>query len=243
MKLHHLRHLWPLLSNRLSLVFPRHCLFCLEKTYSHSDLCHYCAATLSLNSPCCLHCAEPLEQNSPQCGHCLSHTSHYDQVFSPYQYSAEMAYLIKQFKYQQKIYYARTLSELFIARSYQSSYFSLPQLLIPIPMHYQRLRQRGYNQAVELTRLLASHYDLPFDYLSFIRQRHTRLQAEMTARKRQKNVRNAFALKTAIRYSHIALVDDVMTTGSTVNEAARTLKAAGIKKVDVWTIARAGLRK
>ena len=120
------------------------------------------------------------------------------------------------------------------------SNFQLPQVIIPIPMHNKRLKQRGYNQALELSRIFASHYQLPLDYSSLVRHRYTQLQAEMNASKRQQNVKNAFLLKQAISYSHIVLVDDVMTTGSTVNEAAKVLKKSGVKRVDIWTIARAG---
>jgi ComF family protein len=152
-----------------------------------------------------------------------------------------MAYLIKKLKYQQKIHYANTLSTLFIQKSHLLKNFQLPQVIIPIPMHTKRLRTRGFNQALEISRIFASHYQLPLNYSSFIRHRHTDLQAEMSGAKRQKNVQHAFSVKNPVTYSHIALVDDVMTTGSTVNEAARILKKSGIKKVDVWVIARAGM--
>lgn len=154
-----------------------------------------------------------------------------------------MAYLIKKLKYQQKIHYANTLSTLFIQKIHRLKNFQLPQAIIPIPMHTKRLKTRGFNQALELSRIFASHYQLPLNYSSFIRHRYTDLQAEMSGAKRQKNVRHAFLLKKPVNYSHVALVDDVMTTttGSTVNEAARILKKSGIKKVDVWVIARAGM--
>jgi ComF family protein len=109
-------------------------------------------------------------------------------------------------------------------------------------MHAKRLRQRGFNQALELSRFFASHYQLPLNYSHLIRSRHTNLQAGMNAKERQKNVQQAFKLKHILPYEHIALIDDVMTTGSTVNEAAKVLKQHGVKQVDVWIIARAGLK-
>lgn len=224
---------------------PKHCLFCLEKTHTHCDLCDHCIESLTLNHYCCQQCATPLEQTiEPDkllCGNCLSHNFHYDRVFSPFLYSEDMAYLIKKLKYQQKIHYANTLSTLFIQKSHLLKNFQLPQVIIPIPMHTKRLKTRGFNQALELSRIFASHYQLPLNYSSFIRHRYTGLQAEMSGAKRQKNVQHAFSVKKTVTYSHIALVDDVMTTGSTVNEAARILKKSGIKQVDVWVIARAGM--
>jgi len=176
------------------------------------------------------------------CGNCLSHHFHYDRVYSPFIYLEEMRYLIKKFKYQKKIHYAKVLSQLFIQKSSHINDFQLPQAIIPMPMHTKRLKQRGFNQALELSRFFASRYELPLNYTSLIRSRHTHLQAGMTAVERQKNVRQAFMIKEPVKHEHIALIDDVMTTGSTVNEAAKTLKKSGVKKVDVWIIARAGIK-
>ncbi len=174
------------------------------------------------------------------CGNCLSHHFYYDRVYSPYIYSEEMRYLIKKMKYQKKIHFAHTLSKLFIQKANTINDFQLPQALLPMPMHKRRLRQRGFNQALELSRTLASHYQLPLNYSYLLRDKYTELQAGMNAIERKKNVQNAFHLKGSMHYDHIALVDDVMTTGSTVNEAAKALKQSGIKKVDIWIIARAG---
>ena len=233
------------LSQKLGRFIPRHCLLCLEKTRSHSDLCNSCIDCLSLNHNCCQRCATPLEQAIKDdiilCGNCLSHHYYYDRVYSPYLYSEEISYLIRKFKYQKKIHYANVLSALFIQQTEHLPDFQLPQAIIPVPMHNKRLRQRGFNQALELSRSLASWFQLPLDYTSMIRNRYTSIQAGLLATERQKNMRQAFAIKKNLMYDHIALVDDVMTTGSTVNEAARVLKKSGIKQVDVWTIARAGL--
>lgn len=224
---------------------PRHCLFCLEKTLGHSDLCQSCIDSLALNHNCCQRCATPMEQTLKRdiylCGNCLSHHYHYDRVYSPYLYSEAISYLIRKFKYQKKVHYAKVLATLFIQQAEYLHDFQQPQAIIPIPMHNKRLRQRGYNQALELSRSLASRYRLPLLYSSLVRTRHTSLQAGLIATERQKNVQQAFAIKKLIGYEHIALVDDVMTTGSTANEVAKVLKKSGIKRVDVWTIARAGM--
>lgn len=172
------------------------------------------------------------------CGDCLSHLFYYDRVYSPFLYSEEMQYLIKKLKYQKKIHYANIIAQLFIQKIKHLNDFQLPQAIIPMPMHYKRFKQRGFNQALELSRLFASHYQLPLNYSSLIRHRHTELQAGMNAIKRQKNVRHAFSMTRPVQYEHIALIDDVMTTGSTVNEAAKILKKNGIKQVDVWIMAR-----
>ncbi len=234
-------------------LLPSHCLFCLEKIHEphgeedeKSEVCHYCSEQLIHNSRACQRCALPLKGSEPHiCGNCLSHKYYFEQVYSPFIYTDEIRYLIRQLKYHNKIHYARTLAGLFIQQSKNLEDFRLPQQLIPMPMHQHRLRQRGYNQALELTRSLSRHFHIPIDYQSLIRYRSTGLQAGLNARERQKNVRNAFKITTSAHkfrlshVKHIALVDDVMTTGSTLNEAARILKQAGIQRVDGWIMARA----
>ena len=245
------------ISKTLDRLIPRHCLFCLEKIHTidgrdecapviTTEVCHYCAEQLKHNHRACQRCALPLKDSENHiCGNCLSHKYYFKQVYSPYIYTDEIRYLIRQLKYHNKIHYARTLAGLFIKQSEHFNDFRLPQRLIPMPMHKQRLRQRGYNQALELSRSLSRHFAIPLDYQSLTRQHATGLQAGLNARERQKNVRNAFKITTAGRNSslskvlHIALVDDVMTTGSTLNEAARILKQAGIQRVDGWIMARA----
>ena len=180
------------------------------------------------------------------CGNCLSHQYFYDQVVSPYLYSAELRYLITRLKYHKKIHFAKILAELFIRQNKKNSHFQLPQLIIPMPMHVRRLKERGYNQALEISRFLASYYAIPMDYNSISRSRYTELQAGLAASERQKNVANAFVIKKPLNYQHIAIVDDVMTTGSSANEVAGVLKNSVTKnitlKIDIWTIARAGIK-
>jgi len=246
------------ISSRLTHFVPRHCLFCLEKTHSDFDICHHCNEQLTLNHHCCQRCASPMEQISHQdivlCGNCLSHHYYYDKVYSPYLYTEDIRYLITKLKYQKKLHYAHVLAELFIQQTSHIKDFPLPEVIIPMPMHHKRIRERGFNQALEISRVFASYYQLPLDYTSVLRSRFTSLQAGLIAAERQKNVHQAFSIKKSLTgkkpltekkgilpYEHIALVDDVMTTGSTVNEAAKVLKDHGVKQVDVWIIARAGL--
>jgi ComF family protein len=122
---------------------------------------------------------------------------------------------------------------------------ALPQLLIPVPLHRDRLRERGYNQALELARPLAHALRLPVDAKILARTRATPAQTNLDAKTRRKNLRGAFevddlALKSvSAGVAHVALIDDVMTTGATLRECARALKRAGFARVDVWALARA----
>lgn len=235
-----------LLSHSLSLLLPQHCLFCREKTTNQFAICTDCIISLPNNINHCYRCALPLEPSEYSarrlCGNCLSHFYYYDQVYSPFLYSDGIRYLIRQLKYHNKLHYSAVLSELFTDRLSMQDSFELPQIFIPMPMHRDRMRQRGFNQALELTRQLSRYFQKPVDSSTLLRTRNTELQANLNGKQRQKNVRKAFTLSKPLHYQHVALIDDVMTTGSTVNEAARELKAAGIKQVDVWCIARASLK-
>src|SRR5262249_21777320 len=118
-----------------------------------------------------------------------------------------------------------------------------PDALIPIPLHPQRLRERGYNQALELARPLAREFGIDLRPDALVRQRATQAQSELDAAQRRRNLRGAFAVAPGVEVpAHVALIDDVMTTGTTLREAARTLLHAGALRVDVWALARAPLR-
>jgi ComF family protein len=115
----------------------------------------------------------------------------------------------------------------------------LPELLIPVPLHAARLQRRGYNQALELGRVLAGQLSLQLAPTGARRLRPTREQTALSAAERRRNVRGAFAVSTAVRGRHVALLDDVITTGNTVAELARAARKAGAARVEVWAVARA----
>ena len=115
-----------------------------------------------------------------------------------------------------------------------------PELLLPVPLHRTRLRQRGYNQALELAKPLARLLGVPLCRDLLQRQRGTAAQTELDAVARRRNVRGAFAVRAGVALpTHVAILDDVMTTGATLAECARVLKRAGVQRVDVWALARA----
>ena len=113
-----------------------------------------------------------------------------------------------------------------------------PQALLPVPLHPNRWRERGYNQALELARPIAQRLGIRLLPNALQRLRDTPQQAQLALPQRQRNIRAAFAVPQALALQHIAIIDDVMTTGSTANEIARVLRAAGVKRVQVWVCAR-----
>jgi len=116
----------------------------------------------------------------------------------------------------------------------------LPECIIPVPLHKHRLHERGFNQALELARLIARQLKVPLNYSLCRREKATPFQSGLSARQRKQNLRNAFNVIQTPAYNHVAIFDDVVTTGSTVNELARQLKEEGVEIIEVWAIARTG---
>lgn len=117
-------------------------------------------------------------------------------------------------------------------------YAQFPPLILPIPLHKKRLQQRGFNQALEIAKIIAKSQAIQLDRHSIIRKKATHPQAQLSAAKRNQNIKNAFALRHKINYDHIILFDDIITTGGTVSECYRILKKSGVKQIDIWCVAK-----
>ena len=114
----------------------------------------------------------------------------------------------------------------------------MPGCILPVPLHHRRLKARGFNQSLECARFIARRLNIPIDTQSVKRIKHTPPQMELPLEVRRRNIRGAFAVSQASYSQHVAVVDDVVTTGSTVNELARMLRRAGVKHIQVWSCAR-----
>jgi ComF family protein len=141
-------------------------------------------------------------------------------------------------KFHGRLADARLLGELFLA-SLDPAVHPLPECLIPVPLHPVRLRERGFNQALELARPISQQLNLPLEPHIVQRRLHTRPQSELSGTTRRLNLRHAFHLAAPVPYRHVALIDDVVTTASTLNELARVLRQTGVKTIQIWAIARA----
>ena len=217
-------------------LFPATCMLCGSHGDSEIDLCNECRRDFSLNASCCIRCAIPLPENG-LCGSCLKKPPSFDDCFSPYLYQAGIADLIGDFKFNTQLQAGRLLATL-LGDAILKQQRELPDKLIPVPLHKHRLRQRGYNQSLELAKHLAKRFQLPIDNRSCVRTHYTESQSSLPKQKRKANVHQAFTVKEHFDATHVALLDDVVTTGSTVNELAKLLKLSGIEKVTVWSIAR-----
>ncbi len=192
-------------------------------------------------------CAQPLQgecvgdaMNSLQCGVCLRRPRRFDAACCPFRYAYPLDHLVRALKYHGGIAQGRVLGELLAQRIQRTRTDPLPDLLLPVPLAPRRFRERGYNQAIELARCLERRLRIPLRADLVARVRETREQAALRRSERRRNIRRAFEVTGKFSAGHLAIVDDVVTTGSTVNELARVLKRAGATKIEVWAVARAG---
>ncbi|WP_156782576.1 ComF family protein [Acidihalobacter yilgarnensis] len=226
----------------LEAVYPPVCALCGDAGMRGLDLCVGCLAELPrLRFPCPC-CGRPLPEaaGGRPCGRCLRRPPVYAAVYAPYRYAAPVDRLIAEFKFRGRLANARLLGELLRRAALEDGRVP-PPLLIPVPLHPQRLRTRGYNQAVELARPLARTFGAHLDVDCVRRLRATLPQMSLPAARRRANVRGVFAMRAGRRLTgSVAIIDDVMTTGATVEELARVLRRAGASSVEVWSFARAG---
>lgn len=206
------------------------------------DICAACEADLPVNVPACRLCAQPLGDAASDvpCGACLRRPPRFDAGYCAFRYAYPVDHLVQGIKYRGAVAQGRVLSELLAQRLRRTRVDPLPELLVPVPLAPRRFRERGYNQAIELGRYVEKRLHIPMRADVVIRVRETREQAALEKRERRKNIRGAFQVVRDLPATHIAIVDDVITTGSTVNELARVLKKAGARRVEVWAVARAG---
>ena len=219
---------------RIPPLLTQDCLLCTANS-GDQLLCTACAKALPrLPAEHCPRCALPAP-HSQICGHCLAQTPYFDSSRAAYRYAFPIDKLIQSFKYGHRLALANFLGQQLAELSADLA----SDLLIPMPLHPLRLRERGFNQALELARFVCADGRHTLDSQICTRIRHTPAQADLPLRERTKNMRSAFHCKGDLRGKRIVLVDDVMTTGASLNECARTLKLHGALSVDVLIVARA----
>jgi ComF family protein len=214
--------------------FPRNCLLCGAGS-SARTLCDGCRADLPWHSqPHCPQCAIPTP-GGQLCGFCLRHPPAFDRTLAALAYAFPLDRMIPRLKYHGQLAIAPALGECLATVAEPAP---RPDRLIPMPLHAARIRERGFNHASEIARDIAKRLRLPLDTASCQRIRDTPPQMGLKHDARRRNVRGAFACSDAVRDQHIALVDDVMTTGTSLDELAATLKRAGAREVTCWVVAR-----
>lgn len=215
---------------------PGSCLLCSAEA-GKALLCPDCQADLpTLPASCCTHCSLPLS-NGTTCGHCQHSPPAFDRVHALFAYDFPVDRLIQALKYGHQLSLARffgnALGELL---AHNNAEFDR---ILPLPLHPERLAERGFNQSGEIARPIARHLACHLDIDSLLRTRHTPPQARLPLKQRHGNVLNAFACQSDLSGQRILLIDDVMTTGASLNECSRILRIHGASVIEVAVVARA----
>ena len=243
----HIHHRIGEFFNRLS---PTACLLC--GCGLHGELlCHNCELALphlSFAEHSCQQCALPLTSDAGYCGQCLQKPPAFSRTIAPFRYQHPVDVLIHNFKYRRQLTAGRALGNALaqcIQHTYSEQGWHLPELIIPVPLHWARRWLRGFNQTELLGRQLARHLDIPLQSRLCRRTRYTPSQKGLSRAKRQENLRQVFCVtatgRTAMDGRCIALLDDVVTTTATTRELSRLLIQQGAKEVHVWAVARTDL--
>lgn len=222
----------------LDRLFPPACALCGDPPGRLPELCDPCGAELPWIATACPVCARPGPVMAP-CGRCIAEPPAFDAAFAPLAYTSPVSQLVQQLKYQGHLHLVRPLSSLLAEALCARRKDPLPQLLVPVPLHPRRLRERGFNQTVELARPVAARLGMKLDRHLVRRVRDAPPQASLPHPRRKKNIRGAFATCATLDGIEAAILDDVITTGTTAGELARCLRRAGAARVEVWAMARA----
>ncbi len=223
----------------LDWLLPPHCVLCGLPS-GPACICTVCTSALARAGPCCRQCGLPLASTDDcLCGQCILHPPPFTETVYPLQYLFPVDRLVQAFKFRRQQVAGRILARLMCERI-SGCDTAYPDTLIPVPLHSLRLFRRSFNQSYELAAYIGRVLGIPLQTASLRRKRNTRAQSGLDHRQRRRNVRGAFYWRgRQPPPRHVALVDDVMTTGTTVIECARVLKKAGAGRVDVWVAARA----
>lgn len=226
----------------LERLLPPHCLLCGDPGHDGLAICTDCLAELPRNDHPCVRCAESLPATGPDlpelrvCGRCLWRPPPYGAIHVPFRYASPIDWLVRRLKFHGDLAAGRLLGQLLALEC--SDALRDADAVVPLPLHPRRLAGRGFNQATEIARPLARALAAPLRVDGLARGGTTIAQMDLPAQRRRINVRGAFRRRRPLS-GQVVLVDDVVTTASTVREAARQLAADGKCGVQVVAIARA----
>jgi len=212
------------------------CLACGHQIWQSHSFCNACSKRLQPVPTPCQHCAQVNPCDGPVCPACLLNPPRWQKMIAPLQYEGLVRDCLIQLKYAEASYLANSICMHSIEPFRDSQ--PRPEVLLPVPLHPRRLVERGYNQAAEIARIWSREFGIPVDHQALRRRRHTPSQSGLDANQREQNTRQAFAYTPSLSYRHVAIVDDIVTTGSTVNEITKVLHRQGVEFVEVWALAR-----
>jgi len=227
--------------------FPTRCVLCRCTLATRRPLCAACEDDLPWLHQACFRCGLNLGDallpgpSGPAkvCGQCLHHPPPFDRTVAGWHYQSPLTYLITKLKFQKQTCHGQLLGELMAAKIldiYRDQ--ALPECIVPVPLHPRRVWTRGYNQAVLLAKPIAKALRIPLNLQCLQRTQHTPPQSRLPLKERHRNLRHAFTVTQPLSHKHVAIIDDVVTTGQTVTALSRQLRQQGVKKIDIWCCAR-----
>jgi len=218
----------------------RHCLLCDDNHQETHGICSPCLTDLPWLNTGCQVCGIqlPTEAGNTTCGQCLREAPLFDQCIGLFHYDFPIREVIGQFKFRNRLWFARPLGDLLAQRIQQHYQTRLPDCILVPPLHKQRLKERGFNQALELARIVSRHTGIPLARKALVKTRATARQSRLPAKQRAQNLRGSFQVQGDFQHRHLLLIDDIVTTGHTAQEIARVLKKSGAIRVDVFCVAR-----
>lgn len=200
-------------------------------------ICEDCHSALKMVIEPCWQCGLSHKGETKTCVQCLSHPKLWQHMIAPLSYASPISQVIQRLKYNQKLDVLKSLIELVIPMF--QAVEQKPQILIPVPLHQNRYIERGFNQSFEISTMLSKALGISCSDALVARIVDTKRQSELTLKQRKDNIKNAFFVNNKLSdYDHIVIVDDVITSGSTVHELVRQCLKKGVKRVDVWALAR-----
>ncbi|WOX04273.1 ComF family protein [Microbulbifer pacificus] len=216
------------------------CLLCGASQQIHSGICAPCRSDLPIIRHACTQCALPLENTGDRtCPRCLQQPPPQKLSYACWSYAYPVAQLIQRLKYQRDFAAGRTLAELAAEQIGQKLHSAAPpDLLVPIPLHWRRQLTRGYNQAQLIADILGKHWQVPVDNHALRKVTRTDSQQQLRRNERLKNLAHSFAASSRVQGLHIGLVDDVITTGATLEAATQSLLDSGASRVSAYALAR-----
>ncbi len=212
-----------------------HCYICGDKSIDAALICQPCWRDLITEQAACDKCGRNIVGGS-LCSQCLTNPGAIDQTITLFPYRFPATSLLRSLKYKNQLILAHEFGQR-LAEKVLFIGVKLPDRIMPVPLHPARLFTRGYNQALEIARAISTQLAVPVDYKSSKRIRNTLPQFNLKPGERRKNIKGAFALHKPQSSGSVAIVDDIVTTGSTANELAKLLKAAGATEVSLWSCA------
>ncbi|MFA9489458.1 MULTISPECIES: phosphoribosyltransferase family protein [unclassified Mannheimia] len=219
------------------------CCFHCDKSLAVGihGFCSLCQQQIK-SQPYCTHCGMSSAEFRNYCGYCLNSEPKWHKLVRVGEYKPPLSDWVHRLKFQQQYWLDQALARqllLAIKQAQREQGLRLPDVILPVPLFWQRYWQRGFNQSELLSRWLAEWLNIPLDNQSLTRQRQTVSQRNLSAAERSKNLKKAFHYQPIKEYKRVAIVDDVLTTGSTLNAICAELLKGNVEEIQVWVLARA----